>query len=260
MSEESMAEAFVLVLAGEGEGAVLEANWRAALALTRSEKVFVLCSAEREAVVLEFTPGLLSENVVLQPDDRGTAPALALAMVHMGLAGATTHDPVLVLRGELPPPAPDEFRDAMGRAIEACVQHASLVVLAVSPGGPMAPFAWLGLGPTETTEPRGAGDERPVRRVLQVKLDAGMAEAHQYRESGNWRWASGALAFRHGYMGYIMGEVCEELDVAMLLAGCLQQADTEALAAEYALMPSLSFEEAVLCGAPSVLSVDVRED
>jgi hypothetical protein len=57
-----------------------------------------------------------------------------------------------------------------------------------------------------------------------------------------------------------MGEVCEELDVGMLLAGCLQQADTKALAAEYALMPSLSFEEAVLRGAPSVLCVDLRED
>ncbi len=260
MSEETLAEPYVLLLAGEGEGATLEANWRAALALTRSEKVFVLCSAEQEALVLEFTPGLLSENVVLQPEDRGTAPALALAMVHMGLAGATTHDPVLVLRGELPPPTIEELSQAMGRAMEACVQHAALVVLSMQATGPMAPFAWLGLGPAETTASRGAGDERTVRKVLQVKLDAGIAEAQQYRESGNWRWASGALAFRHGYMGYIMGEVCEQLDVAMLLAGCLQQADADALAGEYALMPSLSFEEAVLCGAPSVLCVDLRED
>ena len=146
---------------------------------------------------------------------------------------------------------------AAGRALEACVQHASLVLLATLPTGPTAPFAWLGLGGTEVTEAGGAGDGRTVHKVLQVKLDAGMAESAQYRESGNWLWASGTLAFRHGYMGYVMGEVCEELDVAMLLAGCLQQADSEALAGEYALMPALSFEEAVLCGAPSVLCVEL---
>ena len=56
-------------------------------------------------------------------------------------------------------------------------------------------------------------------------------------------------------MGYLLGEVREELDVAMLLAGCLQQDDHQALAAEYALMPALSFEEAVLSAAPELISV-----
>jgi len=260
MSPERSSEAYVLVLSSAGDGSVLEANWRAALQLTRPEKVFILCSAERESFVLEYTPGLLSENVVLEPENRGTAPAVALAMVQMGLAGASTHDPVLLLRGDLPPPPVGRFCSAMVRAAEASVEHASLVVLSVTPAGPIAPFVWLGLGADEVKGSSGEADDRALRKVLQVKLEAGMAEARQYRESGNWRWASGAMAFRHGYMGYIMGEVCEELDVAMLLAGCLQQGDTEALAGEYALMPSLSFEEAVLQGAPSVLCVDLDEE
>ena len=251
---------FVLLLDGAGVGSVLAANWRSALALTPASKVFVLCAADREAVVLEHAPGLLGENLVLPPEDRGTAAAMALAMVQIGLAGATTHDPVLVLRGERSPPDLDELRVAAARAIEACVQHAALVALVTDPRGPVAPFAWMGLGGSEDTQSAGASDGREVRTVLQVRVDAGVAEATQYRQSAKWRWASGALAFRHGYMGYIMGEVCEELDVAMLLAGCLQQADREALAAEYALLPALSFEEAVLCGAPAVLCVELRQD
>jgi len=259
VSDAELAEPFVLLLAN-GAGDVLAANWRAALSLTRCEKVFVLCSEAQESSVLEYTPGLLSENVVLQPEDRGTAPAVALAMVQMALGGATTHDPVLVLRGDLAPPEIQELGHAAGRALEASVQHASLVVLSSQPTGPMAPFAWLGLGSAEDTESRGASDGRVVRKVLQVKTEVGMAEAAQYRSSDKWLWASGALAFRHGYMGYVMGEVCEELDVAMLLSGCLQQSDRQALAEEYALLPVLDLEEAVLCGAPSVLCVDLRWD
>lgn len=259
MNTAALAEAYVLLLANAGAGDVLAANWRAALALTRSEKIFVLCSQERESTVLEDTPGLISENVVLQPEDRGTAPAVALALVQMALAGATTHDPVLVLRADLAPPGLDELRNAATRSLEACVQHASLVVLSSRPTGPTAPFAWLGLGAAEETETRGASDGRVVHKVLQVKTEVGMAEAAQYRGSDKWHWASGALAFRHGYMGYVMGEVCEELDVAMLLSGCLQQADSQALAEEYALLPALNLEEAVLCGAPSVLCVELRE-
>jgi mannose-1-phosphate guanylyltransferase len=259
MSEAVQKEPFVLLLAN-GAGDALALNWRAALSLTCCEKVFVLCSAAQEASILEYAPGLLSENVVLQPEDRGTAPAVALAMVQMALGGATTHDPVLVLRGDVAPPGLEELRNAAVRALEACVQHASLVVLSSRPTGPTAPFAWLGLGPEEDTETAGACDGRVVHKVLQVKVEVGMAEAAQYRGSDKWLWASGALAFRHGYMGYVMGEVCEELDVAMLLSGCLQQADNQALAEEYALLPALDLEEAVLCGAPSVLCVDLRWD
>ena len=245
-------------LAASGAGDLLARCWRVASQITRSERLFVLCSEELESFVIEYTAGLGSENLILEPGPRGTAPAMALAMVHLSLAGATTHDPVLILRADYVPSDEDSLRASLGRAIEACVEHAAVVAVATPPMGVDSHYGWLGFGPTEEVADSGAGDGSEVRKVLQVKVQPGDAEAAQYRDSGKWRWATGVLAFRHGYMGYIMGEVCEELDVAMLLAGCLQQADTEALAAEYALMPAASFEEAVLAGAPAVLAVELR--
>jgi mannose-1-phosphate guanylyltransferase len=207
--------------------------------------------------VLDFTPGLASENLILEPSARGTGPAMVLAMVHMALAGATTHDPVLVLRADAVVDDQASLRASLGRAMEACLEHAALIALATAPMGLENSFGWLGLGPAEDVADLGAGDASTVRRVLQVKVAPDYTEAAQYRDSGKWRWATGMLAFRHGYMGYVLGEVCDEFDVAMLLAGCLQQADMGALAAEYELMPALSFEESVLRGAPNVLSVEL---
>jgi len=270
MSEGKIKEPWVVVLLGaatagpggerlaaSGAGDLLASCWRAASRMTRSERLFVLCSEELEPFVLEYTPGLGSENLILEPDSRGTAPAIALAMVQLALAGATTHDPVLILRADGVASDEDSLCASLGRAMEACVEHPALVAVATPAVSIDGYYGWLGLGAHEEVADRGAGDGSAVCRVLQVKVQPGYAEAAQYRDSGKWLCATGVLAVRHGYMGYIMGEVCEELDVAMLLAGCLQQADTEALAAEYALMPAGSFEEAVLAGAPAVLAVEL---
>jgi len=264
-----MKEPWVLVLLGtagpspehllsNGAGDLLADCWRVAQQMTRSERIFVLCNEQLESFVLEFTPGLSSENLVLEPDARNTAPGIALAQVQMGLAGASTHDPVLVLRADGTVSDDASLRASLERAMEAAVEHAALVALATTSSGLLNPYGWLGLGAEEAVLSQGPGAAGEVRKVLQVKVQPGFGEATQYRDSDKWRWGTGMYAFRHGYMSYIMGEVCEELDVAMLLAGCLQQADTEALAGEYALLPDLSFEEAVLAGAPSVLSVELR--
>jgi mannose-1-phosphate guanylyltransferase len=270
MSEKAVSQPWVLILAGagattagpdrltaNGAGELLKACWQTALGATRSEQIFVLCSEDLEAFVLEWTPGLAVENLILEPSARGTGPAMVLAMVQIALAGASTHDPVLVLRADVVVDDEASLQASLGRAVEACLEHAALVALSSTASGLENSYGWLGLGAPEEVADRGAGDSGEVIRVLQVKVDPGPTEAAQYRDSGKWRWATGMLAFRHGYMGYILGEVCDEFDVAMLLAGCLQQADMSALAAEYALMPALSFEESVLAGAPRVLSIEL---
>ncbi|MBJ94390.1 MAG: hypothetical protein CMP23_07905 [Rickettsiales bacterium] len=244
-------DVYVLILVGEFHAERLAGCWRDAQHLTRSDRIFLLCAEACEQHVIEACPGLRTANIVLPPEDRGTAPAITLAMVQMGLAGASTHDPVLLVRGD-EPAANSPFASAAKQlALRLCVEQPALVCLASPATGPTAPFAWLGLGSALEV----ADETLSARKVLQVRTAAGLSESQQYRDSTAWCWAEGSLAFRHGYMGYLLGEVREELDVAMLLAGCLQQDDHQALAAEYALMPALSFEEAVLSAAPELISV-----
>ena len=237
----------------EGGRTLLEATLDRALALTGPDHVFVVTAADQApAVAAVLAEQLPLEQIIAEPVPRNTAPAIALAMVHLSLRGAGPHDPVVVLPTDAWIDDDAGFKAAIERAMQAAVQHKAIVTLGVPPDRPATGYGYLGLGGPEETE----GEGLPVRKVLQFREKPDQRTAETWLASGNFWWNAGIFVFRLGYLWYVMGDLREDLDVAMAVLGaCVQQDDEAALAEEYGKLESISIDYAVMEQAPSVLTV-----
>ena len=221
--------------------------------LTDPERVFVVTAADQAARTATELDGLLShEQLIVEPEPRNTAPAIALSMVHLSLKGAGPHDPVMVLPCDAWVQDVDGLRAALRRAADAAVEHKAIVTLGVPPTAPSTGYGYLGLGQEEPTE----GEGLPVRKVHKFTEKPDEVTARQYVASGNYWWNAGIFVFRLGYLWYVMGDLREDFDIGMaLLGGCVQQDDPAGLAEEYAKLEAISIDYAVMEDAPSVLAV-----
>jgi mannose-1-phosphate guanylyltransferase len=237
----------------EGGRCLLQETVDRVLALTSPERVFVVTAADQADRIAAALVGVLSaDQMIVEPEPRNTAPAIALAMVHLSLQGAGPHDPVMVLPCDAWVDDADGFRAALVRAAEAAVEHKAIVTLGVPPTAPATGYGYLGLGPEEET----AGDGLVVRKVLRFTEKPDADTARRYVDSGNYWWNAGIFVFRLGYLWYVMGDLREDFDVGMaLMGGCLQQDDRAGLAEEYARLEAISIDYAVMEDAPSMLAV-----
>jgi mannose-1-phosphate guanylyltransferase len=237
-----------------GERSLLRATIERLADLTDLERVLVVTALDQVPQVTMDLEGMLPEgNVIAEPVARNTAPAIALAMVHLGLRGVRAHDPVIVLPSDHWIDDTPGFVTALRRGVDAAVHHKAIVTLGVTPTWPATGYGYLGLGqPVETP---GTGD-LPVRKVLQFREKPDADLAKEYLASGSYWWNAGIFVFRLGYLWYVMGDLREDLDDAMhILSACIQQDDEKALHEEYSKIEAVSIDYAVMEQAPSVLAV-----
>jgi len=232
---------------------LLQATLDRAAALTDRERIFVVTSADQADAVRENAGDRVGEQgLIVEPVPRNTGPAIALALVALSLRGAGAHDPVIVLPADAGIDDDEAFRACLRTACAAAVAHKSIVTVGVPPTRPATGYGYLGLGAEEEVE----GAEATVRAVLQFREKPDHRTAKEWVASGNFWWNAGIFVFRLGYLWYVMGELREDLDLAMATMGaCLQQDDRAALAAEYSRLESISIDYAVMEKAPSVLGV-----
>ena len=221
--------------------------------LTSPERIFVVTSADQVDRTVAALDGLLSaDQLIVEPEPRNTAPAIALAMVHLSLKGGGPHDPVMALPCDAWVDDVEGFRAALSRAAVAAVEHKAIVTLGVPPTAPATAYGYLGLGPEEET----AGEGLPVRKVLKFTEKPDEDTARRYVDSGNYWWNAGIFVFRLGYLWYVMGDLRGDFDIGMaLMGGCVQQDDRVGLAEEYGKLEAISIDYAVMEDAPSMLAV-----
>ncbi len=239
-----------------GERTLLRATIDRLGPFTDLGRVLVVTAADQAQQVQMEVEGLIpADNIIVEPVARNTAPAIALAMVHLGLRGVGPHDPVVVLPSDHWIEDEDGFVAALRRAVEAARHHKAIVTLGIAPTFPATGYGYLGLG--GEVETPGEGD-RSVRQVLQFREKPSLEMAREYVDSGNYLWNAGMFVFRLGYLWYVMGDLREDLDVAMqVLSACIQQDDQAALVEEYGRLESISIDHAVMEQAPSVMTVPV---
>lgn len=123
-------------------------------------------------------------RIILEPEARGTAPAVALA----ALTAAREGDPVLlVLPADHRIPDTEAFVAAMERALPVA-EAGHLVIFGITPQDPATGFGYIRQG-----APLPADGAFAVSRFLE-KPDAATAEA-LLAEGGHW-WNSGMFMFR----------------------------------------------------------------
>ena len=151
-----------------------------------AEKPLILCNDEHRFLVAEQLrlAGVEGARVVLEPEGRNTAPAIALAALHARKAGA---DPLLlVLAADHYIKAPEQFTASVREALPLA-EAGSLVTFGIVPQAPETGYGYL-----ERGESLPAGGYRVARFVEKPER----AQAEQFLQDGGFFWNSGMFVFR----------------------------------------------------------------
>ena len=158
---------------------------RFARALPR-ERIMVVTSPGYAARTLEELPELETENLILEPSGRDTAPAAGLAV---RAARARSEDPVVIV-------APTDhfiadecaFHEALARGIQAA-ESGSLVTFGIVPDRPATAYGYIEVD-------RRAEDKREALRALRFREKPDAAQAAAFLATGRCYWNAGIFAWR----------------------------------------------------------------
>ena len=171
-----------------GERTLLQETGARSRGLEASVEPLVICNEAHRFMVAEQLKGIGAKPkaILLEPNGRGTAPALTLAAVH----AVTADDPVLLV---MPSDHVIAQKDAFKRAVErgaALARHGQVVAFGVPPSSAETGYGYIRVGkPIAGPEVRANYIEAFVE-----KPDA--ATAREYFDSKKYFWNAGIYAVR----------------------------------------------------------------
>jgi mannose-1-phosphate guanylyltransferase len=156
--------------------------------LNPPERILIVTGSSHAAELARQLPEIPSENLLVEPVGRNTAPCIGLAALHIQRRAG---DGVMVCL-----PADHRIGDeAVFRRVLAAAGRAaatgSLVTVGIRPTGPETGYGYI-----EQGEPLPAdGPDRPYRvRSIREKPDQALAEA--FLKQGNFVWNSGIFLWK----------------------------------------------------------------
>lgn len=156
------------------------------------ERLVVATGHRYLALVRDQLPRLPHGNIVVEPTGRDSAPAIALAALHVR---ARFGNPVMgVFASDHHVDPPQAFTDTVLRAVRVASDTRSLVALAIPPTRAATAYGYL-----ERGEPVGEGF-----RITRFVEKPQAATARQYLESGRYLWNAGMFAWQ---VDVIVGEL-----------------------------------------------------
>jgi mannose-1-phosphate guanylyltransferase len=181
-----------LSLDGSGKSLLQATADRLAAPDGNLEKVWVVTSELLADGVRKQLPNLPESNLLLEPEGRDTAPALAWATLE--IAKVYGEDAVV---GFFPAdPWIDDlvaFRDTINAAAEMASTTRSIVTLGITPSYPSTGYGYI-----EQGEKTGTFGELPVYKVTRFTEKPDCETAQSFIETGRFSWNSGIFIFRAG--------------------------------------------------------------
>ncbi|MFT3840899.1 MAG: mannose-1-phosphate guanylyltransferase [Myxococcaceae bacterium] len=156
--------------------------------LSNPKDCFVVCGALHANPVKKLLKKLPAKNVLVEPEARNTAPAIALAAAHV--AARDPNGLVAVL------PSDQHVSDVPGfqKAVElaaAVAEQGYIVTLGIKPSRPETGYGYIRVG-----EPLPSGGCRVAAFVEKPNLET----AQQYMVSGEYLWNAGIFIFKASTM------------------------------------------------------------
>jgi|CXWL01.1.fsa_nt_gi mannose-1-phosphate guanylyltransferase len=149
---------------------------------------FVVCGKLHAAPVKKRAKGLKANQVLVEPEAKNTAPAIALATAHV--AARDPNGIVVILPSDQHVANVPAFHAALERAVTAA-RAGSIVTLGIHPTRPETGYGYIRSG---ETLPDGA------KRVAAFVEKPDRATAESYMLSGEYLWNAGIFIFRADVM------------------------------------------------------------
>jgi len=156
--------------------------------LFQPEQIFVVTGAEHVTSLAAQAPELPPENFIVEPEGRGTAPAIGLGALHL-----LRQDPqavMAVLTADHFITEVERFRQVLTAAAQVA-EKGRLVTLGIKPSSPSTGYGYIKQGENLDTV-----DGFPVFRAERFTEKPSQETALRMVESGEYSWNSGMFVWR----------------------------------------------------------------
>lgn len=228
-----------------GKASLLRETYDRAARVTGEDNVLFSARASHAPHLGREFPGLSAGRLVLEPERRNTAPAIALAALTV-----SEEDPdavLVVLPSDQAVQDGDEFHRALSLAVESARGGDAFLTLGIPPSRPETGFGYLEAG--RETSPG-------VREVVRFVEKPPLVHAERYVVSGNHYWNAGIFAFSVRLLFAEMERLCPDVLASMRAARAARLAgDSAGFDAAFRACRSISIDYAVMEKAAAVRTV-----
>jgi mannose-1-phosphate guanylyltransferase len=152
------------------------------------EHILVVTNQQHAVELRKQAPELLESNFLLEPQPRGTAPAIGLAAAYLRKVDPKAIMAVLTADHYIGNEA--EFRSHLLAAKELAAKG-HLVTLGIEPTFPATQYGYIQMG-----ESLGDVGGYPAHKVVRFKEKPDAAEAQRMLAAGNYAWNSGMFVWQ----------------------------------------------------------------
>mgnify|MGYP003588464437 CR=1 FL=1 len=228
-----------------GRASLLRETFDRAARLCGGENVLFSARASHAPHLEREVPGLSPGRLVLEPERRNTAPAIALAA--LAVAEEDPDAVLVVLPSDQAVADADELHRALSAAVADAEAGDAFLTLGIPPTRPETGFGYLEAG--RETAP---GVREVVRFVEKPPLEA----AERFAASGDHYWNAGIFAFAVRLLFAEMERLCPDVLASMRAAHAARRAgDGAAFEAAFRACRSISIDYAVMEKAAAVRTV-----
>lgn len=217
--------------------------------LASLQDTFVVCGKAHAGPVGKLLKKLPRANVLVEPEARNTAPAIALAVAHV--SARNPQGVMVVLPSDQHVAQLAAFRTAVSEAVAAAKQG-RIVTLGIKPTRPETGYGYIRLGGGGSGG--GRGSVRPVGAFVEKPSPE---KAEGYVASGEYLWNAGIFIFRADVMkdafAHHLPEVHGALHRIQEAVGTSKYAAV--LKREFPRMPSISIDYGVAEKADNIAVV-----
>ncbi len=212
--------------------------------LAPTKNVRVVCGAAHAGPVRKALPALPKANVVVEPQARNTAPAIALAT--LAVSRVDPSGVMLVLPSDQHVADVPAFQASVHEAIRVA-REGSIVTLGITPTRPETGYGYIKVGDALNGT---------AHRVAAFVEKPNLSTAEDYLRSGQYLWNAGLFVFRADVMWQAFEAHMPEVHRALVAMRDAPKAKAAAvLKREFAKMPATSIDYGVAERAANMVVV-----
>lgn len=218
-----------------GDRSLLQSTADRLLPLANWEDVFVITASHLAAGVKEQLPDIPEANILVEPQGRDTAPAVAWATLEVakryGDEAVCAFFPADHYIADV-----ERYCDTLRAAADLAVSAGAIATLGIQPTFPSTGYGYIEQGAEAGTFSAGVVTDLPAYKVNRFAEKPDKETAETFVSSGKYSWNSGIFIFPAAIMLAELKAHAPEMTQALIEKGVDAYATLDKLSIDYAVM------------------------
>ena len=218
-----------------GKRSLLQSTADRLLPIAPWDSLFVITASHLADGVRAQLPDIPPENILVEPQGRDTAPAVAWATLEVAkrygedaVCGFFPADHYITDQ--------QRYCDTLKAAADLAVSEGAIATLSINPHFPSTGYGYIEQGKSAGTFSAGVVSDLPAYKVSRFTEKPDQDTAERFLESGRYSWNSGIFIFPAAVMLAELETHAPEMTAALKAKGVAAYADLKKLSIDYAVM------------------------